>query len=473
MDDTILVLSFSDRTAMDIARRIRAERVFSLILPASTTAAQIRALSPKGIVLSGAESGHGVLDAEILSLGIPVLAQGYASHRMLTALGGACAGVGITHRRTEVHFEESRLFSGVEDGERPIREAQTLMLPASVTLAASGGGCTVAFQDESRALYGIQFELERNDPTAGAILSNFLFPICGCSAWYTVEAAVAQGMETLEERAAQGGRAIMAASGGLDSTVAAEMAKRVYGDRVRAVFVETGLLRAGEADFVRETYEAIGMPLRIVDRSEALMAAMAGLQKASEKRRTLRACLTEALREGAAEDETSFIFGTDYVDRMYNRQNMPEGIGGAQIVEPLSACFRGEIADMAALLGVPKTVIDRKPFPPLGFGLLVVGEVRKESADLLRSVDLIFQEELKAAGLMPKLNDFYPMLAEKDGFGGGRQVLLCARTRSGGKMIPARLPYDVVERTVSRILEEHPSIARVMLDETPTMRSAL
>lgn len=472
MDDTILVLSFSERTASDVAQRIRGERVFSLILPGSTTSEQIAALSPKGILLSGEETGGGVLDAGILSLGVPVLAVGHAAHMMLTALGGACAGTGILHRRTEVHYEKSRLFAGAEDGERYIRETQTLMLPASLRMTASGGGCTIAYEDEERSLFGIQFEPERNDPTWSAILSNFLFGICGCEPWYTIEAATARSMEVLERRAAEGKRAILAASGGLDSTVAAEMAKRAFGERVRAVFVDTGLLRAGEAETVKDAYTALGMELTVLDRRECVMEALAGLRTAGEKKRAFRACLTRALIESEDSEDACLIFGTDYNDRLYNRAGSSDA-EDPRIEEPLAASFRGEIIRMADLLGIPESIRDRKPFPPLGYGLLAIGCIRPEKIAILRDIDSVFREELRSAGLMPRLADYYPMLSEQGAFSGGWQVLLSAHTRSGGMMMPARLPYDVVERTVSRILENHPSVTRIMLDETPAMRSAL
>lgn len=472
MEDTILVLSFSERTAPDVARRIRGERVFSLILPGSTTAEQAADTQPRGVILCGEETGGGVLDAGILSLGVPVLAIGHAAHMMLTALGGACAGTAILHRRTEVHYEESRLFAGAEDGERYIRETQTLMLPGNLRMTASGGGCTIAYEDRERDLYGIQFEPERNDPTWSAILSNFLFGICGCEPWYTIEAAAKRSMEALEARAARGGGAILAASGGLDSTVAAEMARRAFGDRARAVFVDTGLLRAGEAEVVQDVYSALGMELTVLDRRDRVMEAIAGLRTSAEKRRAFRSCLTQELKAAGDDKETCVIFGTDYNDCLYGGERRP-GEEDPSVAEPLSFSFRAEILRMAELLGIPESVRDRKPFPPLGYGLLAMGEVRPDKIAILRSVDSIFREELRAAGLMPRLDDYYPLLSERGAFGGGRQVLLSAHTRSGGMMMPARLPYDVIERTVARILETVPSVTRVMLDETPATRSAL
>ena len=469
MNDTILVLSYSERTSLELAKRIRGEQVFSLILPGSTTAAQIRDLQPKGIILSGEEAGSGVLDAEILELGVPVLAVGHTAHMMLMTLGGACAGTGIFHRKVDVHFEESVLFTGAEDGERYIREAQTLMLPANLRMTASGGGCTIAFEDAERRLYGIQFEMERHDLTASAVLSNFLFSICGCEPWFTVEAALEQAEEELSEAAKDGKSAVCAVSGGLDSTVAAVLAQRVFGDRMKAVFVETGMMRASEAEIVGEIFETLNIPLEILDAREQMAKALAGVRTTAEKQQIAMDVLMETLV--SSRDDACVILGTDYGDSLFLARTAKEGDG--ELLRPLSAYFREDIVLMAEMIGLNDGLRNRKPFPPLGLGACIMGEIREEKLAILRSVDMIFREELRAAGLMPKLYDHYALLSESGAFGGGRQLLLCAHTLSGGQLMPARLPYDAVERTVSRIMEDHPSVTRVLLDETPAVRSPL
>ena len=467
MNDTVLIFSYSERTSLELAKRLRGEHVFSLILPGTTTAEQAAAYEPRGIILSGEDGGTGVMDASILEMGVPVLALGQAAHMMLMAMGGACAGTGISRRKVDVHFEKSVLFSGAEDGERYIREAQTLMLPASVRMSASGAGCTLAFEDEERRLYGIQFELERNDPTTTGILDAFLFNVCGCDPWYSIDAAMEEADRQLTEAAAQGGRAVCAVSGGLVSTVTAVMGKKAFGDRLTAVYVETGLMRTGEAETVRETIEALGIPFRTVDIRDKMLGALSGLRSRQQKRRAVQRCLLETLEAGEEDEPVRIIVGTDYTDRLFGRMT-PKEFMRTEPLEPLAMCFRREVRAIAERLEVPAAIRERKAFPPMGLGAMVMGEVREEKLAMLRSIDAVFREELTAAGLMPKLYDFYPLLSEEGVLGIGRQVLLCAHTRSGGKLMPARLPYDLVERTVSRILEDHPSVSRVMLDETPT-----
>ena len=149
MNDMILILNYSDEFAVEAARRLRGEQVFCKIISGMTTAAQIAQAAPRGIVLCGEpQSAAGVFDAEILKLGIPVLALGHAAHMLITAMGGACAGTAISHRKASVQYAECRLFSGVEAGERYIQEAMTLMLPADVQVTAGAGGCTIAFADD-------------------------------------------------------------------------------------------------------------------------------------------------------------------------------------------------------------------------------------------------------------------------------------------------------------------------------------
>ena len=190
MNDMILILNYSDEFSMEAAKRLRAEHIFCQIISGMTTAGQIREIAPRGILMTGEPvGGTGVFDAEILQLGVPVLALGHAAHMLLAALGGASAGAALKDRTAMVTYGDSPLFSGVADGERYIPEALTLMLPPDVAMIASASGCTIAFENTAKKQYGVQFEFERNDPDSSAILTNFARDICGCDAWWTMEAA--------------------------------------------------------------------------------------------------------------------------------------------------------------------------------------------------------------------------------------------------------------------------------------------
>ena len=238
---------------------------------------------------------------------------------------------------------------------------------------------------------------------------------------------------------------------------------------MKAVFVETGMMRASEAEIVGEIFETLNIPLEILDAREQMAKALTGVRTTAEKQQIAMDVLMETLT--ASEKDACLILGTDYGDSLFLARTAKEGDG--ELLRPLSAYFREDIVLMAEMIGLNDGLRNRKPFPPLGLGACSMGEIREEKLAILRSVDMIFREELRAAGLMPKLYDHYALLSESGAFGGGRQLLLCAHTLSGGQLMPARLPYDAVERTVSRIMEDHPSVTRVLLDETPAVRSPL
>ena len=238
MNDMILILNYSDEFAVEAAKRLRGERVFCKIISGMTTAAQVAEIAPRGLVLCGEpKSAAGVFDAEILKLDIPVLALGHAAHMLIAAMGGACAGAAISEKKANVQYADCKLFNGVEGGERYIQEAVTLMLPADVQVTAGAGGCTVAFEDSKRLLFGVQFELERNDPDGSTILKNFARDICGCTPWFTMDAALAEARRALTEASIEGGFAVCGVSGGVDSMVAAVLAHQAFGERLSLIHI--------------------------------------------------------------------------------------------------------------------------------------------------------------------------------------------------------------------------------------------
>lgn len=472
MNDMILILNYSDEFSMEIARRLRAEQIYSKIISGSTTATQIREISPRGIILSGeAANSGGILDAGILDLGIPVLALGHAAHMLLAAQGGASAGVAISQRKAYIEYGESMLFDGLSGGERYLEETLTLMLPPDVQMTASAAGCTIAFEHSEKKQYGVQFELERNDPEGSAVLKNFARMICGCSGWWSLDAALHEAQQKLEAAAAHGGSALCAVSGGVDSAVAALLTYRAYGQRMTGIFVDTGLMREGEADAVSRAFEQIGVPLQCIDRSGEVLDALEGKKSNCEKRCVITRVLHEEMLRQAASisGEKTLVLGTNYSDFLNegnNEQDWKES--GLTVVEPLLELFKEEVRSLAALLGFDEEMVSRKPFPALGLGARIIGEVTGERLNALRLAEAIFREEIKEAGLDRKLYKYFPILVGGETTIGNEMVILRAVTLSGGQLMPARLPYDLVERTVERIMERLPMIVRVFYDETPT-----
>lgn len=473
MNDMILILNYSANFAVETAKRLRAEQIYSRIVSGATSSEQIRALDPRGIILSG-ESGtaSGVLDAGVLELGVPVLALGHAAHMLLAAQGGACAGTAMSEKKATVEYGQSALFSGLSDGERYLKETLTLMLPPDVTETASAAGCTIAFENAARKLYGVQFELERNDPDGTAILKNFARDICGCKPWWSVEAMLKETLRPLEESASGGGFALCAVSGGVDSMTAAALTRRAFGERMFAVFVDTGLMRQDEGAQVQLACEQMGIPLLRADRSGDVLEALRGKRDAKEKREVITACLREEMIRQAAgvRDAHALVLGTNYSDQLHHGASHAATwqASGMAVLEPLDGLFKDEVRLLAAELALPEEITERKPFPLLALAGRIPGEVTGERLHALRIAEEIFSEELAEAGLERRLYKFFPVLAGGDISMGHEMMVLRAVTRSGGMLMPARLPYDVVERTVGRILREAPLISRVFYDETPT-----
>lgn len=472
MKDMILILNYSNEFSMEMAKRLRAEHVCAKIVSGRISAEKAREMQPKGIILSGEAKGSTAsMDEGILKLGVPVLAMGHAAQCLLACQGGACADAALVEKKATIEYEKSELFVGIADGERYIKQAHTLMLPPEVQETARAAGCTIAFECTEKKQYGVQYELERNDPEGTAILLNFALNICGCETWWTLDTALEQAKEGLEKAAAKGGYAVCAVSGGVDSTVAAYMARQAFGDRMTAIFVDTGLMRDGETEETQAAFAAMDIPLLLVDRSGEILEKLAHKQSSEEKREVVVSSIDEAiLRQCASiEGKKMLVLGTnysDYLDIGHGETKWKEH--GMTVLEPLKHMLKHEVRDLAKKLGMDESIVDRKPFPALGLGARIVGEITGERLHALRLAEVIFREEIAEAGLERKLYKYFPVLIGNDSMSGKEMMILRAVTLSGGQLIPARLPYDLVERTVQRIMAESPAITRIFYDQTPT-----
>lgn len=468
MNDMILILDRSQEYGMEIARRLRAEQIYARIAPADTSAESIRALNPRGVILCG--EAYDELDDQIVKLGMPVLALGRAAYGLLACLGGAHADAAISEKKALVNYGRSALFTGVSDGERYFKEARTLMLPADVTETASAAGCSIAFEDTQNPCFGVQFDLERNDLEGSQILMNFVMDICGCSRTWTLDTALAQAENMLAQAAAQGGHAVCAISGGVDSTLCALLTHRAFGERMTAIFVDTGLMREGEADDVQKTMETLGIPMLRVDRSAEIMTGLMGKRTMEEKSAIVVERMYREMLQGSAQiaGEKTLVLGTNYSDFLESGSSAPKWReSGMTVVEPLMALFKDEIRAIGQKLDMSEELVSRKPFPALGLGARIMGEVTHERLHALRTAERIFRQEIEQAGMERRLYKYFPVLIGGEAFG-SEMMVLRAVTLSGGQLIPARLPYDLTERTVEKILAQIPMVSRVFCDQTPT-----
>ncbi len=479
MRDRILVLSFDSDFAYIVARRLRAEHVYCKLVPREVTLEQVKAEDPAGLILAGGVNSRGGMpgqfDPRILALGLPVLALGSAARTLCEVLGGARLDEMIEKRAVTVAYADSPLFAGVETGERWLEHTHNLTPPEGCAAIAWAEEHVVAFADEARSLYGLQFQLEQNDPEGMTILTNFVLGICQCTAWWTTAAFVERAKEELLDAVGEG-HAILAVSGGLDSTVCAQLAKQTLGERLHCVLVETGLLRRGEQEWViRQFEEALAIPVRTVDVRGRVLKALAGVVDAQSKQEIVESVMAQAVAEEAARlgGVRLLLRATNYSDVVRTPIEKAEAtaglakVSGLRILEPLREVFRDEVGRLGEKLEVPPQFLQRQPFPEAGLAVRVYGEATSVRLEILRAADAIFEEEIDQAELKKKLWKYYAVLAQMpEGERSGQVVLLRAMQRADSGLNPARLPYDLLERVVERIMKEVPGITRVLYDVT-------
>ncbi|HIR06891.1 MAG TPA: glutamine-hydrolyzing GMP synthase [Candidatus Pullichristensenella stercoripullorum] len=478
--DFILILDFGGQQAQRMARKLRGERYFCEIVPGETPAAKLAARGPKGLVLAGGTGDPGApdarsVDADVFTLGLPVLAMGYGARQMALTLGGQLLGTQLTDRSAQISFADSPLFEGLGESERFFSRVDSLELPEGFgAIAFSDGGLVPAFACEERKLYALQFYAEANDPDGLQILANFAGNICGCEPWWSMEAFLERA-EARIRKDIGGGSALIAISGGVDSAVCATLLHRAIGDRLKCVFIDTGLMRKGEPALVTSTFrEALGMELTCIDASERILARLEGVCSPAAKRevveREVMAVFEEEAR--AAQGVDSLALGTIYPDVLSGAARRTAGF--EKCVEPLRLLFKDEVRQLGDVLGMPAELTRRQPFPEPGLALRIVGEVTREKLDMVRQADAIFREEVVAAGLDRRIWQYFAVLTDIRTLGprNGRvceEYAVALRAVSSHDVLSFnayRLPYDLLERVCQRVTAEVPGVNRVLYDVT-------
>ncbi|WP_208545068.1 glutamine-hydrolyzing GMP synthase [Rathayibacter sp. VKM Ac-2760] len=506
----MLVVDFGAQYAQLIARRVREANVYSEIVPSNTTAAEIAAKSPVGIILSGGpssvyEEGAPQLDPAIFDLGIPVLGICYGFQVMAKTLGGEVANTGLReYGATDAAVSAD---GGVLLGDQPVDQTvwmshgdQVSKAPAGFDVLASTGSTAVAaFGSDARRLYGVQWHPEVKHSAHGqAVIENFLHRAAGIPADWNSSNVIDDQVALIREQVGSG-RVICGLSGGVDSAVAAAIVHRAVGDQLVCVFVDHGLLRKDERRQVEEDYvAATGVRLVTVDAREQFLDALAGVSDPEQKRKIIgrefirtfeaaaEALVLEAQGEGTSIDflvqgtlypdvvESGGGTGTANIKSHHNVGGLPEDLQFA-LVEPLRTLFKDEVRAIGRELGLPEVIVGRQPFPGPGLGIRIVGEVTRERLDLLQEADAIVRAELTAAGLdgeiwqcpVVLLADVRSVGVQGDGRTYGHPIVL--RPVSSEDAMTAdwtRLPYDLLARISNRITNEVSGVNRVVLDVT-------
>jgi GMP synthase (glutamine-hydrolysing) len=495
--DRVVVLDFGAQYAQLIARRVREAHVFSEIVPRDITAEELRARRPVGIILSGgpasvyADDAYEI-DSGILELGIPVLGICYGHQVIAHALGGTVARNDVAeYGRADLELTGSSLIFHELPEQQVVwmshRDAVASPPEGFTVTAATADSPVAAMEHRDRGIYGVQFHPEvGHTPRGQEMLKHFLYEACHARPMWTHVGIIEQAVE--EVRSAVGDATVLCGlSGGVDSSVAAALVHRAIGDQLVCVFVDHGLLRKGEAEQVEETFRSnFHMNLIHVKAEDRFLDRLAGVTDPEDKRLAIGETFIRVFEEVAADvsDARFLVQGTLYPDVIesgtkdaakikshHNVGGLPEDMQ-FELIEPLRDLFKDEVRAVGEELGLPEEIVWRQPFPGPGLAVRIIGEITRERLEILGDADAIVLEEIRRAGLYRDLWQTFgvlPAIRSVGVQGDGRTYaypLIVRAVTSDDAMTAdwARLPYDVLERISSRVINEVPGINRVAYD---------
>jgi len=497
--DTVLVVDFGAQYAQLIARRVREAHVYSEIVPRDMPIADMLARRPKGIIFSGGPKsvhveGAPTIDEAVYRGGVPILGICYGAQLVAQQLGGEVARSDTgEYGRTPLQVTaSSALF-----GELPLEQEVWMSHADSIVAAPPGFKVTArtdavpvaALEDFERAVYGVQFHPEVAHTRRGQeILKHFLYDVCGCRPSWTMVSIIEQSVESIRAQVGDE-KVICGLSGGVDSAVAAALVHKAVGDQLTCVFVDTGLLRMNEAEQVEETFRRqFRIDLVHVKAADRFVEALNDIADPERKRKIIGETFIRVFEEVAADhqDARFLVQGTLYPDIIESgtkdaaKIKSHHNVGGLpddlqfELVEPLRNLFKDEVRVMGEELGLPEEIVWRQPFPGPGLAVRIVGTITPERLEILRRADAVVVEEIKRAGLYRQLWQSFAVLPVVHSVGvmGDERtyaypIVIRAVTSDDAMTADwARVPYEVLERMSSRLINEVPGVNRVAFDIT-------
>ncbi len=501
--DAILVLDFGGQYCHLIARRIREYRVYSEIVAHDITPKDIKRLSHKlhvkGLIFSGGpasvyEDNAPKPDSRILDSELPILGLCYGHQLMAEIAGGKIDSA--KHREYGTAYvtidKPLGVLKGLNAKEKVwMSHGDTIVhMPPEYDVLAHTKNCPVAaFRHKKRPIYGLQWHPEVVHTEKGMqMLQNFIFEVCRCKPNWKMENVVQKAIKEMKTEVGEG-RAIIALSGGIDSSVSTALAAKAIGNRLTAVFVDHGFMRESEPRFVRETFQQLEINLITVDAQERFLNKLKGVTDPEKKRKAIGEEFIRVFEEVAKETGAEYLIqGTIYPDRIesgfrkfsdkikthHNVAGLPLKIQFKRIIEPLSDLYKDEVRRIGEMLELPKEIVLRQPFPGPGLAVRIIGEITKEKIEIMRRTDTIVREEILKGGLDHSLWQYFPVLTDTKATGvkgdarayGYVVAIRAVESREAMTASFARIPYDVLERISTRITNEVPEVTRVVYDIT-------
>ncbi len=497
--EKVLVLDFGGQYNQLIARRVREQNVYCELLPCDISIERIKEFAPKGIIFTGGpnsvydeNSPH--IDPEIFNLGIPVLGICYGAQLTAYTLGGKVEHApSREYGKSDITYLGGKIFEGV-DKQNVCWMSHTDYIsvpPAGFEVIAKTETCPVAaMADEKRKFYGVQFHPEVMHTRQGTqILRNFLYEVCGVAGDWTMSNFVKEQVEKLKAKIGDK-KVLCAMSGGVDSAVAATLIHRAAGDNLTCIFVDHGLLRKNEAEDVYRVFKTErGMNLIKVDAADRFLTKLAGVSDPETKRKIIGSEFIKVFEDEAKKigKVDYLVQGTIYPDVIesgkgksavikshHNVGGLPSVVDFKEIIEPLRDLFKDEVRKVGFELGLPESIVMRQPFPGPGLAIRIIGDITREKIKVLQDADYIYREEIANAGLNKEIWQYFAVLTNCRSVGvmGDSRtysytLALRAVTSVDGMTADwARIPYDVLEKISTRIVNEVQDINRIVYDIT-------